>query len=139
MRISDWSSDVCSSDLVPDAHERIELAPLDGGVRGDVLGARIGPWELGHAPSVGSQRNGGGPSILSAVRTRRQGSGAGEDPVAAGLGAARGGLGVATGLVAGPQQWVGLIGARHPAAEQEQWTGGGRGCDWTESRGEEFY
>src|SRR3546814_16978113 len=114
MRISDWSSDVCSSDLVPDAHERIELAPLDGGVRGDVLGARIGPWELGHAPSVGSQRNGGGPSILSAVRTRRQGSGAGEDPVADGLGAAGRGLGVATGLQAGHTPMVCIAWTVHP-------------------------
>src|SRR3546814_2316616 len=48
MRISDWSSDVCSSDLIPDP-SRLDIAlvgvPWDGGTT-NRAGARHGPREI---------------------------------------------------------------------------------------------
>src|SRR3546814_4397958 len=47
MRISDWSSDVCSSDLVDRHHDdhrvllRVVLHEADGGAVGDLLGSGI--------------------------------------------------------------------------------------------------
>src|SRR3546814_7941457 len=47
MRISDWSSDVCSSDLVPDTHasERRQLTAVieENGIRREIRGSGNGP------------------------------------------------------------------------------------------------
>src|SRR3546814_9204426 len=52
MRISDWSSDVCSSDLLPGLHAALQLPPLFGGRSGPLWRSqppRYRAWQAGMA------------------------------------------------------------------------------------------
>src|SRR3546814_4535980 len=91
MRISDWSSDVCSSDLVRDradavlAGRRTRLLP--GAGLSDAAGRRRGATRTlhrGHSPARGdggAHRNGGG-AVVCAGHDRAGGAAAGADRLA---------------------------------------------------------
>src|SRR3546814_13477937 len=74
MRISDWSSDVCSSDLTPGAEEVsvAEVAPTPESVRAELVEAPSLPSEEKSSPSTSSGQAGHGKSVLAspAVRAR---------------------------------------------------------------------
>src|SRR3546814_16507904 len=74
MRISDWSSDVCSSDLTPGAEEVsvAEVAPTPESVRAELVEAPSLTSEEKSSPSTSSGQAGHGKSVLAspAVRAR---------------------------------------------------------------------
>src|SRR3546814_3104205 len=63
MRISDWSSDVCSSDLLGQAARNFGLAAARGAYHQDVLGRHFVPKRVGQAlpPPAVAQRHGDSP------------------------------------------------------------------------------
>src|SRR3546814_6904693 len=66
MRISDWSSDVCSSDLVPKAQAR--LAPAEGGV----TSLRGGKRRLGRRRGVHRRIRHGPGRIIRGIRSEER-------------------------------------------------------------------
>src|SRR3546814_8265590 len=78
MRISDWSSDVCSSDLVAVAAmhlDKIETDALGALDRTDMGGGQFLDFRFGQFPRRGivAERNGGRPNGLPSSFVRRHG------------------------------------------------------------------